>query len=324
MESVVGSIVAGGVGRVLVMPNLTPSINTIDQAKSYYDQLVSIEPDCEYFMTLYLNSGLLDSLDSLNQAREIAHVIGIKSYPKGVTTGSDHGVEDYEHYYPIFERMEKIGLSLHFHGEVPNTCVLEAEEKFLENLFKIHSKFPKLKIVLEHVTTAAAIDAVKSCGPTVAATITIHHIDLTISDVVGNNVNFCKPVAKFESDRDAIRAVIREGNKKFFLGSDSAPHPIGSKSNHCCAPAGIFTQPFIAQYLADAFERIGCLDKLENFACNFGARFLGLPERRDNRMIVLEKKMMKVPDRFEIAGESPSGFVVPFRAGKELMYSIVS
>jgi len=320
MEAVVPSITQGGVGRVLVMPNLSPPISNVEMAIAYRAELMKLNSDCEYFMTLFLNSGLLNDLDSLNNARQ-AGVVGIKSYPKGVTTGSDGGVENYEIYYPIFSKMEQVGLSLHFHGEVPNTCVMQAEEKFRENLFVIHARFPKLKIVLEHVTTAAAIEAVKKCGPTVAATITVHHLDLTISDVVGNNVNFCKPVAKLESDREAIRSVVKSGNSKFFLGSDSAPHPAKSKATHCCAPAGIFTQPLIAPYLVDAFDRLGCLEHLESFACETGAKFLGLPRRTSEKKIILEKKPQIVPQKF-LVSEAVDDYVIPYRAGQELKYSL--
>ena len=315
MEAVVPSISNGGVGRVLVMPNLSPPITTVAQAAEYRTKLVKLNPAVEYFMTLYLSPSI--TLDDLGRAKD-AHVIGVKSYPKGVTTGSDVGVEDYEVYFPIFSEMEKLGLSLHLHGEVPNTCVMQAEELFLSQLFKIHSAFPRLKIVLEHVTTEAAVNAVLACGPTVGATVTIHHMDLTISDVVGNNVNFCKPVAKLESDRNAIRDVVRSGNKKFFLGSDSAPHLLANKKNHCGCPAGIFTQPYIAQYLADCFDRFGCLEHLEAFACTNGAAFLGLPLRTRSETISLEKKPLKVAESFTVGSDS----VYPYRAGQELSYSI--
>ena len=316
MESVVPSITQGGVTRVLVMPNLSPPITTVAQAKEYRSQLIQINPNVEYLMTLYLSPGI--TIDDLQHAKE-NHVIGIKSYPRGVTTGSDAGVEDYEVYYPVFTEMEKLGLSLHLHGEVPNTCVMKAEEMFLSNLFKLHKRFPKLKIVLEHVTTEAAISAVLACGPTVGATITVHHIDLTISDVVGNNINFCKPVAKLESDRDAIRTIIRSGNKKFFLGSDSAPHLLSKKSTHCSCPAGIFTQPHIALYIADCFDRLDCLDKLESFCCHNGSKFLGLPERSlQASHLVLKKTDFVVPDIFKV-GHSDS--IIPYRAGQVLKYS---
>jgi dihydroorotase len=315
MEAVVPSIAQGGVGRVLVMPNLSPPVTTVAQAVEYRDKLKEILPSVEYFMTLYLSPAI--RVEELRNAKN-AGVVGVKSYPKGVTTGSDVGVEDYEVYFPIFAEMEKLGLSLHLHGEVPNTCVMRAEELFLTQLFKIHSAFPRLKIVLEHVTTEAAVNAVLACGPTVGATVTIHHMDLTISDVVGNNVNFCKPVAKLESDRKAIRDIVRSGNKKFFLGSDSAPHLLTNKKNHCGCPAGIFTQPYIAQYLADCFDRFNCLEHLESFACKNGAAFLGLPPRESTKTITLEKKPFKVAESFQVGNNC----IFPYKAGQELSHSI--
>ena len=319
MKSVVPSITKGGVGRVLVMPNLSPPITSVDAAKKYREDLMAIDPNIEYFMTLFLSPAI--TIEELARARTEANVIGVKSYPRGVTTGSDTGVESYETYYPLFSEMERLGLSLHLHGEVPDRCVMKAEEDFLTNLFKIHSDFPNLKIVLEHVTTEAAINAVLACGSTVAATITVHHIDLTISDVVGNNINFCKPVAKLGSDRDAIRRAIQSGNAKFFFGSDSAPHLLAKKQNHCGCPAGIFTQPSIAQYLADAFDRLGCLDKLENFACKYGSDFLNLPPRpQPVRQISLQRSPFKVPESFAVDGE---GEIYPFRAGQELAYTLI-
>ena len=243
MGLVAPTVRGGGVGRVLVMPNLTPPITSVAMAKAYRAELQKIDSEIDYLMTLFLSPAIAP--EDLRNARSEANVVGLKSYPKGVTTGSDSGVENYEIYFPIFAEMEKLGLSLHLHGELPNTCVMKAEELFLTHLSRIHGAFPNLKIVLEHVTSAAAIQAVLACGPSVAATITIHHLDLTISDVVGNNTNFCKPVAKLDSDRAAIRAIVASGNPKFFFGSDSAPHPVGDKTKACCAPAGIFTQPWI-------------------------------------------------------------------------------
>ena len=318
MEHVVPSVAKGGVNRVLVMPNLSPPITTVDQAIEYRKNLVRIDPGVDYLMTLFLSPSI--TVEDLRRAKS-ANVVGVKSYPRGVTTGSEGGVENYEVYFPIFAEMAKLGLSLHLHGEVPNACVLKAEEMFLSNLFKIHTAVPTLKIVLEHVTTEAAVNAVLSCGPTVAATITVHHLDLTISDVVGNNSNFCKPVAKLQSDRDALRAIVMSGNERFFLGSDSAPHLLTAKSAHCGCPAGIFTQPWIALYLADCFDRFGCLDKLEAFACTRGPAFLGLPVQMSTATVQLERKPFRVPDKFAVGSGNS---VIPYRAGQELLYSFAS
>jgi dihydroorotase len=159
---------------------------------------------------------------------------GVKSYPRGVTTNSEGGIESYEAYYPVFEAMQQEDMVLNLHGEIPseastvksllsilhrificgkNTCVLNAEPAFLPHLFKIHQDFPKLRIVLEHATTRAAVEAVKSLGPTVACTITAHHLALTVDDWAGQAWNYCKPVAKYPDDRQALRDVIKSGGR---------------------------------------------------------------------------------------------------------------
>lgn len=148
----------------------------------------------------------------------IDFLLGVKSYPRGVTTNSESGIESYDVYYPVFQAMEETGMVLNLHGEVPsdaekNICVMNAEEKFLSHLKEIHLAFPKLKIILEHATTEAAVNMVKSLGETVGCTITVHHLQLIVDDWAGKCHNFCKPVAKFPSDRAALRKVIQEGKE---------------------------------------------------------------------------------------------------------------
>jgi dihydroorotase len=147
----------------------------------------------------------------------LTSVPGVKSYPRGVTTNSDGGIESYEMYYPIFETMQEVDMVLNLHGEIPsnastNTHVLNAEVQFLPHLCKLHATFPKLRIVLEHATTRAAVEAVKGCGPTVACTITAHHLMLTVDDWAGQSWHYAKPVPKYPDDRQALRDVIKEGN----------------------------------------------------------------------------------------------------------------
>lgn len=322
MHMVVPLIRKGGAGRVLVMPNLKPPITTTSQALEYKQQLQTLAPNIEFLMTLYLNPAL--TVDEVKEAKE-AGIVGIKSYPRGVTTNSQQGIEDYEIYYPIFAEMEKQNLVLNVHGEVPsdhskNICIWNAEEKFLTHLEKLHRDFPRLRIVLEHVTTAAAVEKVKELGPTVAATITIHHLELTVDDWAGQNHNFCKPVAKYPSDRNALCEVARSGHPKFFLGSDSAPHALNMKET-ACACAGIFTTPLLMPYLVSVFEDLNCLDKLKDFCCTFGSKFYGLPESQEN--ITLEKISQKVPSEYQLENSNmpiAERSVVPYRAGGELSW----
>ena len=223
--------------------------------------------------------------------------------------------------------MEQHDLVLNLHGEVPpcpkdesditmqnSTTVLSAEESFLPTLLDLHHRFPKLRIVLEHCTTAAAIEAVLSCGPTVAGTITVHHLYLTIDSWAGDPFNFCKPVAKLPSDRHALIKAATSGNPKFFLGSDSAPHPKSAKVAKVVA-AGVFTQPYVMQYVTEVFDRVGELERLQGFVADFGRKFYRIEKDLKEGTIVMVKDGFVVEDMIG-SGDN----VVPFRAGETLMW----
>ncbi|MCE9616288.1 MAG: dihydroorotase [Lentisphaerae bacterium] len=315
LRTVVPLLRAGGAGRVLVMPNTTPPVTSAGQAVAYRAELRAVAPDVDFLMTLYFTPALTP--DEVRRAAA-AGVVGIKVYPHGVTTNSASGVEDLLAFGPVLAAMEAADLVLELHGELPahagsDVCVLDAEERFLPTLRSLHDRYPRLRIVLEHVTTARAVDAVKSLGATVAATITAHHLDLMIDDWAGKNHNFCKPVAKYPSDRAALRAVVGEGHPRFFLGSDSAPHPRTAKE---CASAcaGVFTSPLLLAYLADTFEGLGALDRLPAFASEFGCRFYRLPPARETIRLVREPQV--VPPAY--------GGVVPYRAGATLNWRIAA
>ncbi len=310
---------AGGAGRVLVMPNLKPYIKNTEQALIYKKQLQLAEPELEYLMTLYLNPNL--TVAEIQKAAENG-IIGIKSYPKGVTTNSESGLENYEIYYPIFAEMEKYNLVLNIHGEMPsneaqNICIMNAEEYFLPNLERIHQNFPKLRIVLEHITSKAAVELIKRLGITVAATITPHHLELTVDDWAGQNHNYCKPVAKYPVDRQALREVIKENNSKFFLGSDSAPHLKSLKEN-ACACAGVFSSSHLMPYLAEIFDKLNCLEQLENFTSRFGQNFYQLKPL--NKSIKLVNIPNQIPDSFKINFLKDE--LVPFWAGKNINWQV--
>lgn len=321
MNLVVPLVRQGGCDRVYVMPNLVPPITTTEMALEYKKKLEAIEPKVKFLMTLYLSPELIP--DEIKKAKE-AGILGVKFYPKGVTTNSESGVSEISSYYEAFAAMEEAGLILNIHGECPSCeeddiCVLNAEEKFLPELEVLHKKFPKLKIVLEHVTTKAAVEMVKKLGDAVAATITVHHLELTIDQVVGKNHHFCKPVAKYPHDREALRNVIKEGNPKFFLGSDSAPHP---RTNKECASAsaGVFTTPDILVYLATIFEKLGALDKLEDFASNFGRKFYSLKQNTRTVRLVKGGEGTAIEKQYSYA----KGEIVPFRAGETLPWKIMT
>jgi len=275
-------------------------------------------------MSLYLHPNI--SPDTIKEAKAKG-ITGVKSYPHGVTTHSDHGVVSYEQFYPVFEEMERQNMVLNLHGEAPpsatsDVTVLNAEETFLPTLLDLHRRFPKLRIILEHCTTEAAVKAVKSCGPTVAATITAHHPFLIVDDWAGDPHCFCKPVAKLPSDRRALLRTLVSGDPKFFLGTDSAPHPAISKRGDKVA-AGVFTQPNAVSYVVDALE-VGVemsvisedeitQEKLANFISEFGRSFYQVEDTRKEK-IVLKKGSKTVQDILRSPDSAIE--VVPFRRGK--------
>lgn len=190
-RAVVPTIRQGGMNTAYVMPNLVPPVTTVAAALDYKSRLQAIDPTVTYLMTLYLHPSVTP--DVVRQAKA-AGVVGIKSYPAGVTTNSASGVLDYESFYPVFQAMEEVGMVLNLHGELPgkkgdDITVLNAEEAFLPTLRSIHAAFPRLKIVLEHCTTAAAVEAVKECGESVVATLTAHHLFLIVDDWAGDAVS---------------------------------------------------------------------------------------------------------------------------------------
>ncbi|RPA86849.1 Dihydroorotase [Ascobolus immersus RN42] len=320
MKTVVPTIRNGGVNLVYVMPNLVPPVTSVARALSYKADLEAIDPSITYLMTLYLCNDVTPEV--IYEAKK-AGIAGVKSYPAGVTTNSDAGVVSYEAFYPVFAAMEEVDMVLNLHGETPpreGVTVLNAEETFLPTLLDLNKRFPKLRIVLEHCTTAAAVEAVKKCGPTVAATITAHHLYLTIDQWAGNPHCFCKPVAKLPSDRDALVAAAVSGDPKFFLGTDSAPHPRSSKQGSKTA-AGVFTQPYALQYVAEVFQREGKLDGLKAFACEYGRAFyktkeLGFEsdERVAEKLVIRTEPSDVVIDGY---GDGDSA-VVPFLAGQKV------
>jgi dihydroorotase len=310
-------------------------------AVEYRKKLVEIEPSVLYLMTLYLSPSLTP--EEIRKAAK-SGIFGVKSYPRGVTTNSDSGIESYDVYYPVFKAMEEEGLVLHLHGEVPsdhdkNICVLNAEEHFLQHLRKLHNDFPKLKIVLEHATTKAAVETVKSLGDTVGCTITLHHLVLTVDDWAGKCHGFCKPVAKYPTDRNALRDVVKSGHPRFFFGSDSAPHPRTKKEGAVCA-AGIFTMAHSLPTLIHVLESFGALDKYDTFACRNGREFFGterieralkqqqqLVSAKDSELLSdtkgtlnLKNTAFTIPAAIAIKGENDS--IVPFMSGQEINWKL--
>ncbi|WFD30173.1 dihydroorotase [Malassezia sp. CBS 17886] len=340
---------AGGMDVAYVMPNLAPPLTSTEQTLAYTAGLKKLAPQTKFLGTLYLCPELTP--DEVKRAAA-AGVRGVKSYPRGVTTNSEGGIENYEVYYPVFAAMEEAGMVLNLHGEVPSdadagVCVLNAEEHFLKHLEKIHRQFPRLRIVLEHTTTRAAVECVRRCGDTVASTITPHHLELIVDDWAGKPINYCKPVAKLPDDRAALRDVVREGHPRFFLGSDSAPHPLASKYpspaarddstanlvHNCGCAAGIYTSPVLLQLCATLLESFGALDKLNGFVSEHGRAFYREPATR-GRFVTLRRAQGdegKVPPAYvgstsqALADTDPRKLqVVPYYAGRDLAWVIDS
>lgn len=332
-QLVTRTIRQGGNNMVFVMPNLIPPITTVQRALDYQKQLQSIEPNVKYLMSLYLHPDITP--DSIREAKK-AGIYGVKSYPAGVTTNSSSGVVDYEQFYPVFEAMEEEDIILNLHGESPSgpeITVLNAEEAFLPTLLDLHTRFPRLRIILEHCTTAAAIEAVQNCGDNVAATITAHHLSLIVDDWAGDAYCFCKPVAKLPKDRQAILKAAVSGNKKFFFGSDSAPHPVEAKRGGANGKgkiaAGVFTQPYTTAYVLDALDKAcekGLIHEddvreanLEGFLGGYGRAFYKVQHERQERIVLRREKTTVIGS---LKSQSSDLEVVCFRREKGLNWSV--
>lgn len=308
--------------RGIAMPNTRPRAiltgNDIiwyrDEIRCALDEMPHRHP-FEPLMTIEIRDSTTPKI--IVEAHSVGAVAG-KAYPLGVTTNSDEGLRDFncERISETFLAMQDIGMPLLIHGELDRerTLVTKREEVFLPTLLKLAEKFPNLKIVLEHVSTRIAVESVRQLGKNVAATITAHHLCLTLNDVVGYGIqphHGCMPMPKDFDDRDTLIATATSGDPKFFLGSDTAPH---SREKKECAKGacGVYTAPVLPQVLAEVFEKAGYLDRLESFTSRFGAEFYGLP--LNDGIISLLKTEWVVPEQI--------GSVVPFRAGIKLQWQL--
>lgn len=319
MLELVAPITARYFSYAVIMPNTHPPICTPDSINSYRAEILRSTAG-NPFKPLMTFKILSDFDSKLVPAMKEAGAIAGKVYPKGLTTNAEDGVSDFFALFPVFEAMQKAGLVLCLHGEMPGDEIegLDRETAFLRTLYFIAKTFPYLKIVMEHITTEAAVDAILQLPANVAATITVHHLLLTYDDVGGDRMrvhNWCKPIAKRKRDRDALIEAAISGCPKFFFGSDSAPHPEEKKrSEECCA--GCFTAPVCLPLLAEIFEQHNALPRLEQFVVRSAAIFyeLSFPMPPHTPQLTLVKQPMVVPLKIEE--------VVPFWAGKEISWSI--
>lgn len=302
-------------GRAIIMPNTVPAMTSASAIADYKKQILEaaapVRADFEPLMTFKLNPNYTEQ--NLRDMMDVGVVAG-KYYPAGVTTNSQDGISDFEGIFPVVAMMEKLGLVLCVHGEEPGEFCLDREQAFIKRVETLATKFPKLKIVFEHLSSAKSVEAVKRLPANVAATFTVHHLMMTLDDVVGDALrphHFCKPLPKRPEDRAAIREAAFSGNPKFFLGTDSAPHQQGKKECPCGA-AGVYSAPVAIPLLVQEFDHAGALDKLPNFIAGFGADFYGIP--RTTKQIEVVKESWKVP-------EIVNG-VVPLAAGQTLEWKI--
>ncbi|MHB8315126.1 MAG: dihydroorotase [Acidithiobacillus ferrivorans] len=310
--------------RAIVMPNLQPPITTVDLARAYRERILAALPENMHFeplMTLYLTDNMPES--EIAKAKNSGFVRAVKYYPTGATTHSEHGVTDLKRAYSVLAAMEKQDLPLLLHGEVtdPTVDVFDREAVFIDrHLMPLTRDFPGLRMVLEHITTHAAVDFVRQAPDNVAATITAHHLLLNRNALFEGGLRphyYCLPLLKRETQRAALVAAATSGNPKFFLGTDSAPHPRHAKES-ACGCAGIYSAHAAMELYAEIFERAGALDRLEAFASFHGPDFYRLPRNRDT--LTLERRSWTVPEELHFGQDT----VVPLRAGKTMAWAVLT
>jgi dihydroorotase len=309
-------------GRAIVMPNLKPAITTAALAGAYRERIVAALPAASRFeplLTLYLTNGTVP--EEIDRARAAGFIHGVKLYPAGATTHSDAGVTDIANVHAVLARMQEVDLPLLVHGETPNpdVDVFDRETHFIDRVLEpLIERFPRLRVVLEHITTAHAVEFVSRAREGVAATITPQHLLHNRNAIFSGGVRphyYCLPILKRERDRQALLAAATSGNPRFFLGTDSAPHERAAKEN-ACGCAGMFTAHAALELYAEAFESAGRLDRLEPFASHFGADFYRLP--RHDETITLVKESWVPPEFYEFG----NGTLVPYRAGEPVAWRI--
>jgi dihydroorotase len=310
-------------GRAIIMPNLKPPVTTAAQAVAYRERIRAAVPEglaFEPLMTLYLTDNLPP--DEIARARD-AGVVALKLYPAGATTNSDAGVTDIRKTYRTLEAMQRAGLLLLVHGEVtsPEIDLFDREAVFIEQqMIPLRRDFPELKIVFEHITTKEAAQYVAEAGPATAATLTAHHLLYNRNAIFTGGIRphyYCLPVLKRETHRQALVQAATSGSPKFFLGTDSAPHPVQLKE-YATGCAGCYTAHAAIEMYAEAFDNAGALDKLEGFASFHGPDFYGLP--RNQGTITLRREAWTPPESFAF-GEAE---LKPLRAGEALPWKLIN
>jgi dihydroorotase len=311
--------------RAIVMPNLKPPVTTTAAAIEYRARIVAALPAGARFtplMTLYLT----DRTDpaEIRRARDSGAVFACKLYPAGATTNADSGVTDIRRIDAVLASMSDAEIPLLVHGEVTarDVDVFDRESRFIDEvLAPTIDRFPKLRVVFEHITTRRAAEFVRAARACVGATITPQHLLHNRNAIFEGGIRphyYCLPILKTEADREALLAAATSGDPRFFLGTDSAPHAQASKEN-ACGCAGMFSAHAGIELYAEAFEAAGRLDRLEGFASAFGADFYGLP--RNEELIRLVKRAWTPPPNYQMGGDDK---LVPMRAGERIAWQLVA
>lgn len=310
--------------RAIIMPNLRPPVTTVAAAAEYRQRILGALPEGARFeplMTLYLTDNT--PVDEIRRAAGSGFVKAVKLYPAGATTNSDAGVTDLLKCDAVLAEMEKLGLPLLVHGEVtdPAIDIFDRENIFIETVMQpLLARRPGLRVVFEHITTKDAVEFVAAASDNIAATITAHHLLYNRNAIFTGGVRphyYCLPVLKRETHRAALVHAASSGNRKFFLGTDSAPHAKGAKEA-ACGCAGCYTAHAALELYAEAFEAAGALDQLEAFASFNGPDFYRLP--RNSGTVTLEKLSWQTPEAFPYVGGDT---LLPLRAGETLTWRLV-
>jgi dihydroorotase len=311
-------------GRAIVMPNLKPAITSTELARAYRSRILAALPAGSRFeplLTLYLTNATTPA--EIDRAKAAGFVHGVKLYPAGATTHSDAGVSDISQVYSVLARMEEIGMRLQVHAETPHAevDVFDRESHYIETVLQpMLDRFPKLRVVIEHITTARAVEFVAGARAGVAATITPQHLLHNRNAIFAGGIKphyYCLPILKREADRQALLSAATSGNPRFFLGTDSAPHERSSKEN-ACGCAGMFTAHAALELYAEVFEAAGRLDRLQSFASHFGADFYALPRHAET--ITLIKQPWVPPAAYDFG----NGALVPYRAGEPVAWRLAA
>ena len=309
--------------RAIVMPNLKPPVITTAMAAGYRDRILAAVPQgmkFEPLMTLYLTDNTPP--DEIRRATESGFVKGVKLYPAGATTNSDAGVTDIQRCMRTLEVMQETGLPLLIHGEVTDheVDVFDREAAFIDRILQpLRKSLPALRVVFEHITTKDAVDYVRDADGDIAATITAHHLMYNRNAIFQGGIRphyYCLPILKREVHRQALVDAATSGSPRFFLGTDSAPHPQGLKE-HACGCAGCYTALHAMELYAEVFEAVNALDKLEGFASLFGPDFYRLP--RNTEQVTLQKREWVIPDELTL-GDT---VLVPLDAGRALGWKFI-